>query len=141
MNLTPHSSCFSPTPSSYLLQTTLMPMPVAPQSNSQSKLTACLIQFLKMFKQDGTGSNTIAHDDVIIQLVGKGRMDIPCAFWLDWLDFHRRRDVPHAFYCTRTYPVLPLSCSLTGYKKVHQSFGRSVGRCVRWSSFYLYRLS
>ena len=44
--------------------------------NSRSKSKACFIQILTklrwaMFKQDGTGSNTIAHDDVIIQPVGK----------------------------------------------------------------------
>ena len=98
MTLTPYSSCFSPAPSSYLHQTTPMPMPVAPHSNSQSK---------------SIGSNTIAHDDIIIQSVGEGRMDIPCAFWLD---FHRRRDVPPVFYCT---PVI---------------------WSVHWFSFYFYRL-
>ena len=49
-----------------------------------------------MFKQDGTGSNMIAHDDVIIQPVGKGRMDIPCAF-IDWI-FTEEGMFPHAFF-------------------------------------------
>ena len=85
---------------------------------------------IKMFKQDGTGSNTIAHDDVIIQPVGKGRMDIPCTFWLDWLDFHRRRNVP--LFLLHSHP---LTCSpamqLNQLQKVRWSVGESVGPLVR----------
>ena len=52
-------------------------------------------------------------------------------FRLDWI-FTEEGMFPHTFFgCTGTRPLLPLSSSLTGYKKVRWY--------VCWSSFYLYR--
>ena len=98
MTLTPHSSCFSPAPSSYLRQTTPMSMPADPQSNSQSK---------------STSSNTIAHDDVIIQPVKKGKNGHSLCVLTGLTGFSQKTGCSLFLLHSHPGPLLPLSCSLT----------------------------